>query len=167
LTAVVGHGEIRGMLPEGDALAARLADRMMINDLVNRYAAAVDRREPETAAALFAEDGELVAYAGPDDAEPMSRRNGRAAIAEGIDNVRRYRATSHTIASHVVRLDGDRAEGETRCVAHHVLGGPEAERLLVWYFRYLDAYARAEGRWWFARREIRIDFIEERPLRLP
>lgn len=131
------------------------------------YAAAVDRRDTEAAAALFTEDGELVSYARADDAEPMSRRCGRAEIAEGIANVGRYRATSHTIASHVVSLDGHRATGETRCVSHHVSGELGAERLLVWYFRYLDELVQVGGDWRFARREIRIDFLEERPLRLP
>jgi uncharacterized protein (TIGR02246 family) len=142
-------------------------DRLEIRDLVCAYAQAVDRPDPEGVAALFTEDGVLVAYAEPGAAEPVTRRQGRAALTKAIGTVRGYRATSHNIGSHLVRLDGDVARGETRCVAYHVLDGSDGERMLVWHLRYLDTYARVEGRWRFAERELRVDIIEERPLRVP
>jgi len=143
--------------------AAAVADRLDISDLVHRYAQAVDRVDPEGVAALFCDDGEFVVFDTPGSATPRPPRQGRADIATAIAFVRRYRATSHCIGNHVAEIVGDDATGETRCVAHHVIPGDPA-RLLVWHLRYRDQFTRRDGPWLIRRRELHLDFTEERPL---
>lgn len=142
-----------------------VADRLAISDLVHAYAQGVDRRDAAAVAELFTEDGIFVAYATPDAAEPTSRSQGRADIAKAIGMARHYRRTTHTIGNHLASVDGDRASGETRCVAYHVLGDEGAETLLVWHVRYLDAYVRHRDGWRIRERVLRVDLVTDQPLR--
>jgi uncharacterized protein (TIGR02246 family) len=142
-----------------------LADRLAISDLVHAYAQGVDRRDAVAVAQLFTDDGTFVAYATPGAAEPTSRSHGRAEIARAIATARYYRQTTHTIGSHLAAVEDDRATGETRCVAYHVLGGEGSETLLVWHIRYIDTYARRPAGWRIRERELRVDLVTDQPLR--
>jgi len=143
-----------------------VADRLAIADLVHAYAQGVDRRDPEGVAQLFTPDGTFVAYATPGDREPTSRSEGHAEITRAIAMARHYRATTHTIGSHLAAVEGDRATGETRCVAYHVLGDEGDETLLVWHIRYLDRYARRPEGWRIHERVLRVDLVSDQPLRV-
>ncbi len=145
--------------------AAFVADRLAISDLVHAYAQGVDRRDPDAVAGLFTEDGIFSAYATPGAAEPTSRSQGRAEITKAIATARYYRQTTHTIGSHLAAVSGDRATGQTRCVAYHVLGDEGTETLMVWHILYLDAYARRPEGWRIAERVLRVDLVTDEPLR--
>lgn len=145
--------------------ATLVADRLAIADLVHAYAQGVDRRDPEAVAQLFTEDGTFVAFATPGATTPTSRSQGRAEITRAIGMARHYRQTTHTIGNHLAEVRGDRASGETRCVAYHVLGGEGAETLLVWHIRYLDTFARQPEGWRFDERVLRVDLVSDQPLR--
>jgi uncharacterized protein (TIGR02246 family) len=142
-----------------------VVDRLAISDLVHAYAQGVDRRDPEGVARLFTEDGTFVAYATPGDGEPTSRSHGHAEITRAIAMARHYRSTTHTIGNHQAAVEGDRATGETRCVAYHVFGDEGGETLLVWYIRYLDTYVRRPAGWRIHERVLRVDLVSEQPLR--
>jgi uncharacterized protein (TIGR02246 family) len=149
---------------EPDRLAP-VADRLAISDLVHAYCQGVDRRDPESVARLFTEDGTFVAYATPGATEPTSRSEGRAEIGKAIGMARYYRKTTHTIGNHLATLDGDRASGETRVVAYHVLGDEGSETLMVWHIMYFDTYARTPEGWAIKERELRVDLVTDQPLR--
>jgi uncharacterized protein (TIGR02246 family) len=138
--------------------------RLAISDLVHAYCQGVDQRDPEAVARLFTEDGTFVAYATPGATEPTSRSEGRAEIARAIGMARYYRQTTHTVGNHLASVDGDRASGETRVVAFHVLGDEGAERLMVWHIRYLDAYERRPEGWRIHERVLRVDLETNQPL---
>jgi uncharacterized protein (TIGR02246 family) len=142
-----------------------LADRLAISDLVHAYAQGVDRREPEAVARLFTEDGVFVAYATPGATEPTSRSQGRAEITRAIGMARHYKQTTHTVGNHLATVDGDRASGQTRMVAYHVLGEEGAETLLVWHILYLDEYVRGTEGWRIRERILRVDLVSDQPLR--
>jgi uncharacterized protein (TIGR02246 family) len=141
-----------------------LTDRLAISDLVHAYAQGVDRRDSEGVARLFTEDGSFIAYATPGDREPTSSSRGHDGIAKAIAMARHYRSTTHTIGNHVAVVEDDRATGETRCVAYHVLGEEGAETLLVWHIRYLDTYARGPQGWRIDERVLRVDVVSHQPL---
>jgi hypothetical protein len=149
---------------DSDALAL-VVNRLAISDLVHAYAQGVDRRDSEGVARLFTEDGVFVAYATPGANEPTSRSEGHAEIARAIGMARHYRSTTHTIGNHLAAVEGDRARGETRCVAYHVLGDEGSETLLVWHIRYLDAYVRRSEGWRILERVLRVDVVSDQPLR--
>jgi uncharacterized protein (TIGR02246 family) len=142
-----------------------VADRLAISDLVHAYCQGVDRRDAEGVAGLFTEDGTFVAYATPGASEPTSRSEGRAAITKAIGMARHYRLTTHTVGNHLATVDGDRAGGETRVVAYHVLGDEGAETLLIWHIRYVDDYVRGAEGWRISERVLRVDLETTQPLR--
>ena len=150
-------------MPDVDPLAF-LANRLAISDLVHAYCQGVDRRDPEAVARLFTETGTFVAYAEPGATEPTSRSEGRAAITKAIGMARYYKRTTHTVGNHLAVIDGDRATGETRVVAYHVLGDEGAETLMIWHIRYLDAYARGAEGWRIDERVLHVDMVSNQPL---
>jgi uncharacterized protein (TIGR02246 family) len=141
-----------------------VTDHDAIRDLVERYAAGADRADGDAVATLFAEDGESVMYLDPALDEPTSQRHGRAAISASIEKIRDFNATYHSIGSHTVEIDGDSAHGETRCEAHHLIGKPPSLRDYTMFIRYLDDFARIDGRWLFRRRELRVLWIAISPV---
>jgi hypothetical protein len=100
----------------------------------------------------------------PESPDPTSLRRGRAEIAGSIDRIRDYSHTHHTIGSHVVEIAADRATGETRCEAHHLIGAPPNVKDHVMFAYYLDEYVKADGRWLFKRRELRVNWISILPI---
>jgi uncharacterized protein (TIGR02246 family) len=134
-------------------------DRGEIRELVERYAGAADRGDGEAVAELFTEDGELVMWLDPGRPDPASHRRGQAEIAAAINKIRDYHATHHSIANSIVEISGDTAHAETRCDAHHLIGDAPNIRDHTLYIRYVDDLVVAEGRWRFARRELRVQWI--------
>lgn len=136
------------------ARSSRLSDRAEIRDLIERYAGYADARRPDDLAELFTEDGVLVVRLDPNVEEPTVRQ-GRAAIAEAIRFLDRYRHTQHLIASSIIDVEGDAAHAESQCTAHHING--EGAQTSDWtvHLRYSDDFVRVDGRWLIARRELR------------
>lgn len=63
-------------------------------------------------------------------------------------------------------LDGDRAHGESYCLAHHISFGADAERTItIASIRYLDEFVKQDGAWLFAERRLMVDWTETRPCR--
>jgi hypothetical protein len=135
-----------------------------IRQLVERYASAADRGDGASVGQLFTEDGEFAMWLDPDSPDPTSFREGRAEIAGAIDRIRDYSHTHHTIGSHTAEIAGDRATGEVRCEAHHLIGAPPNVKDHVMFAYYLDEYVREDGKWFFKRRELRVNWISVLPV---
>lgn len=137
------------------------ADRVEISDLVHRYAAYVDDRDLDAAAALFALDGVLVP---PDRGAGPVPAAGRAAVRKALGRLARVDATLHEVTGEVVDRTGPHAaEGRVTARAHHVTAGVDH----VWHLVYRDSYRRLDGRWRFDRRALEIVFTEERKVTTP
>ena len=61
-----------------------------------------------------------------------------------------------------VVLDGERATGETYCIAHHVSASEGKRTLFIASIRYCDVFAKVEGRWLFAERKLIVDWTDTR-----
>jgi hypothetical protein len=145
---------------EGD-VAARVALRL----LVDTYSRDVDRRHTDAVAALFSAQGRLVAhfYSSPDGSPTV--RTGRAEIAAAlVAGLERYLGTTHVVGGQVLDIEGDRAGGETVCLAHHVYERDGERRLLVMAVRYQDSFVCESGTWRFAERQLRLDWRDDRPM---
>jgi uncharacterized protein (TIGR02246 family) len=144
-----------------------LADRLALRQLVDDYARAVDQPDGDAAAALFTPDG-LLRICERGTPEPVRERQGRAAIATAMSGLGRYDTTLHVVANHYAAIDGDTASGETYCLAHHVRDvegqGPMDYVMAI---RYLDAYRRTDEGWRIERRELQVEFTEDRPVTGP
>jgi uncharacterized protein (TIGR02246 family) len=142
-----------------------VADHMALRELVATYAHGVDRRDAHGVAALFTEDGRLASYHG-DAVTPVNDRRGRDQIAAAMETMDRYLVTTHFLGQQNVVIDGDRATGETYCLAHHLYHEADDDWVnRVISIRYLDAYVRAGDNWLFFERRIVADWIEHRPWR--
>jgi len=145
----------------------RTADRLAIRALIDAYAHFADRRQPEEQAALYAEDGRTFVYNGdPSTSEPVQVLVGRE-HAKGFKVLSQYVATTHFNGQSTVTLNGDRATGETYCLAHHLLETDEGRTLIVMSIRYADTFVKHDDTWLFAERKLIIDWTDSRPSRPP
>ena len=129
-------------------------DRLVVRELVDRYAQCVDRCDGPAAAALFAPDAEMAIERPGADVVVLRGRDEITAALRGLD---RYRSTMHVIASHTATVDGDGGAGETRCIAHHL--GEDSDHVM--HIRYADSYVRLDGGWHFAGRTLHVEATED------
>lgn len=134
-----------------------IADRLALRELVERYAKIPDNRDYALVDALFTEDAELVG--------PGFTMQGREQIRAAMQAIEQYSATLHCVHNHDLQLAGDAAEGETYCVANHLFEKGGVPHKLDWGIRYSDRYRREAGVWRIARRELRVVWEQELPLR--
>ncbi|MGI8331511.1 nuclear transport factor 2 family protein [Actinomadura scrupuli] len=139
-----------------------LSTRISLRELVDRYAAEVDRRRPGHVAALFTEQGALLIH-GPGDDEPRRAYTGRRAIEQALGGLNRFRVTSHLVAGQLLDPGYDEVTGETYCLASHVYDGDGGQRMYMMSIRYQDTFVREGERWLFAVRRERVDWAEDRP----
>jgi ketosteroid isomerase-like protein len=146
------------------AIAPReAADRLAIRELIDAYAHCADRRDAKGQMALFTEDTRFLVFMDATAAEPTQELHGRESLAPVFDNLNVYRATTHFNGQSTIALDGDRATGESYCLAHHVSVGESGRRtLMIASIRYLDEFARQDGGWYFAERRLMVDWTETR-----
>jgi hypothetical protein len=143
---------------------AEAADRLAIRELFDAYAHCADRRDAKGQMALFTEDTRFLVYMDATSDEPTQELQGRESLAPVFDNLNTYVATTHFNGQSTVALDGDRATGESYCIAHHVSVGENGSRtLMVASIRYLDEFVKQGGEWLFAERRLMLDWTETRP----
>jgi ketosteroid isomerase-like protein len=143
---------------------SEVADRLAIRELVEAYAHCADRRDAKAQMALFTADTHFVVYMNAKDPRPSQELHSRDALAPVFADLNQYDATTHFVGqSTIFALTGDRATGETYCLAHHVTGSGN-RRLMVASLRYLDTFVKIDGVWLFAERLLYVDWLEERAL---
>jgi hypothetical protein len=57
---------------------------------------------------------------------------------------------------------GSAAQAETYTIAHHLFSEEGKPKIMVASLRYLDALVKLEQRWYFAERELIVDWAETR-----
>lgn len=140
-------------------------DLQAIYQLVLDYASGCDRREPAKVARLFADDGALVKYAGPtDEGQPVLDARGPSAIEATLQGLSLYASTMHFIGQHSATVSGDRAEGETYCLSHHIYKSDGRPYDRVMAIRYRDFYVKTDSSWQFQERRLLLDWIDYRPM---
>ncbi|HEV2256602.1 MAG TPA: nuclear transport factor 2 family protein [Streptosporangiaceae bacterium] len=144
--------------------AEEAADRLAIRELFDAYAHCADRRDAKGQMALFTPDTRFLVYMDSRSEQPTQEMHGREALAPVFDNLNTYQATMHFNGQSTVVLDGDRATGESYCIAHHLYEADGQRTLMKAYIRYLDQFARQpDGSWLFAERKLMVDWTETRP----
>lgn len=139
------------------------ADRLAIRELVDAYAHCADRRDAEGQMALFTDDTRFLVFMDATASEPTQELHGRASLAPVFDNLNTYQATTHFNGQSTVSIDGDRASGESYCLAHHISVDDEGVRtLMVASIRYHDQFVRQADGWRFAERRLMVDWTETR-----
>jgi ketosteroid isomerase-like protein len=140
------------------------ADRLAIRELVDAYAQCADRRDAEGQKALFTEDTRFVVYMAGEGSDATDDLRGRESLTPVFDNLNTYDVTMHFNGQSTVALDGDRATGETYCLAHHVYSDDGERKLMIAAIRYQDTFAKTDRTWRFAERRLYVRWTETRTL---
>jgi ketosteroid isomerase-like protein len=140
------------------------ADRLAIRELIDAYAHCADRRDAKGQMALFTGDTRFLVFMDATAAEPTQELHGRESLAPVFDDLNQYVATMHFNGQSTILLDGDRATGESYCLAHHLKVGQDGQRtMMIASIRYLDELAKQDGQWLFAERRLMVNWTETRP----
>lgn len=138
------------------------ADRLAIRSLVDAYAHCADRRDAHGQKSLFTEDTHFVVYMDGDGTEPTQELDGREALTPVFNDLNKYEATTHFNGQSTIALDGNRATGESYCLAHHLFTDGGKRKLMVASLRYHDTFVKLDGAWLFAERKLYVDWTETR-----
>ena len=140
------------------------ANRLAIRELIDAYAHCADSRDAQGQMNLFTEDAHFVVFMGIRATAPSQEFHSREALAPVFDHLNVYEATTHFNGQSTVIVDGDKATGESYCIAHHVSAADGKRELMVASIRYLDSFEKREGRWLFSERKLMVDWTETRPI---
>ena len=140
------------------------ADRLALRELFDAYAHCADRRDAEGQKALFTDDTVFVVHMEGEGSEPTYVLEGREALTPVFADLNRYEVTTHFNGQSTVSIDGDRATGESYTIAHHVFTEEGVRKIMVASLRYLDVFAKVDGHWYFAERDLILDWSETRAL---
>jgi hypothetical protein len=97
--------------------------------------------------------------------EPTQELNGREALTPVFDDLNRYEVTTHFNGQSTIALEGDRATGESYCLAHHLYTEDGERKLMIASLRYLDTFVKTDGTWLFGERKLYVDWTETRSSR--
>ena len=140
------------------------ADRLAIRELVDAYAHCADRRDAKGQMALFTDDTRFLVFMDATAAQPTQELRGRESLAPVFDDLNQYAATMHFNGQSTIWLDGDRATGESYCLAHHLSADEDGQRtMMIASIRYLDEFVKQDGQWLFAERRLVVNWTETRP----
>jgi ketosteroid isomerase-like protein len=134
-----------------------------IRELIDAYAHCADRRDADGQKSLFTDDTHFVVYMDGEGSDPTQELDGREALTPVLADLNRYQATTHFNGQSTVALEGDRATGESYCLAHHLFTEGGERKLMVASLRYLDTFHKSDGAWLFAERRLYVDWTETRP----
>jgi ketosteroid isomerase-like protein len=139
------------------------ADRLAIRELIDAYAHCADRRDAKGQMALFTENTVFYVFMDSRSPEPSYVLHGRDALAPVFADLNQYQATTHFNGQSTVQLRGDRATGESYCIAHHLKVDGDQCTLMLASIRYLDQFVKQQGAWLFAERKLMVDWTDTRP----
>lgn len=123
-----------------------LIARQEITDVVKRLARGTDRLDPEMIVSCYHPDGF--------DDHNSFRGSPTEFAAWVCEVLPHFVATHHFVADPLIRRDGDVAQVDTYCIAHHVSEATD----MVLALRYVDRFERRDGRWLIARRVCAFDW---------
>jgi hypothetical protein len=131
-----------------DPQLQQLIDERDLRALCATYMRGLDRHEPSLVRSVFADDA-TTHYGsfrgGPDEMATMAMRSLSA-----------YRTTQHFLGQINLSIDGDAATGEVYFQAFHQHAAEGFDRFICG--RYIDRYARRDGRWLMTHRTEVVDW---------
>jgi hypothetical protein len=139
------------------------ADRIALRELFDTYAHCADRRDAEGQKSLFTDDTVFAFYMDGDGSQPTYVLDGREALTPIFDDLDRYEVTTHFNGQSTIAVDGNRATGESYTLAHHLYTDAGKRMIMIASLRYLDSFAKVDGRWYFSERKLIVDWSETRP----
>ncbi len=144
-----------------DAALLEIADRTLIRELMDRYGTVHDSGTPEQYADLFTSDGEIatggrVLVKGREALMRQAQRD-HDRFGETDANGRWTSFMRHLISNAQIEVTGD-ATAEGTCYVTTVVRKGDVGPAILSISRYVDRYAKADGQWRIAHREIFLEF---------
>ena len=136
-------------------------DRLAIRELFDAYAHCADRRDAQGQQALFTVDTRFAVYMDGEGTEPTYVLDESRGAHTRL-RLNRYDVTTHFNGQSTVTIDGDRATGESYTIAHHVYTEEDRRKIMIASLRYLDTFVKLDGGWYFAERNLIVDWTETR-----
>lgn len=124
-----------------------VADRIAVQDVMLRYAAAVDERDMDMYRSCFADDVEVVGFG-------EATVNGGDAWRDYVLNaLAAFGATQHMLGPQLATIDGDTAHCRTDVQALHYMKDAPNTTLTLWA-TYKTDMRRSDGEWKISRHEL-------------
>jgi hypothetical protein len=142
---------------------AEAADRLAIRELFDANAHCPDRRDSQGQKAMKTKDHHIIVYMNGEGSEPTYALDGREALTPVFADLNQYQATTHFNGQSTITLDGDTATGECYTIAHHLSTVDGERKIMIAALRYLDTFTKVDGAWYFAERNLIVDWTETRP----
>lgn len=133
--------------------AQTLIDESEIVDVMSRYAAGVDRRDPVVYRSCFTDELEVVMLG-----QDFGRLPADEWVSRAMAAVATHQATQHIITNHDVEIDGDEATCTAYVQAQH--WSPDASLLLGG--TYTNRLVRGEDGWRICRLVLTQSWSEAR-----
>ena len=142
----------------------RIEDRVMLKDLVDRYATESDKNNQDYYVEIFRPDIKLKVYFG--DKLGMD-------ISSVVDMIAQYKAfgaakaSFHQNGQQVVDfVDETHATGICYAIATLVTEEDGKDKLTFHAVRYYDKYVKVDGRWWIAERNQYFVYSTNLPINI-
>jgi hypothetical protein len=155
------------MAAHADLTPSEAADRLAIRELFDAYAHCADRRDAEGQKALFTTDTRFAVYMDGEGTEPTYVLEGREALTPVFADLSRYDTTTHFNGQSTVMIEGGGATGESYTIAHHLFSEDGVRKIMIASLRYLDTFTKIGDAWFFAERNLILDWSETRSLNTP
>jgi len=161
--AFIAVASTAGMLAAEEASSQQqLADRAEIEELITRYVTALDTRDADMYAGVFAEDG---VYELPGNVV----HHGRAAIRKIVTDLQESRARNdaagkpspnlyHAMFNHSIELV-DATHARHHCYAQTVRAAEGGQFVVGFMGRYDDELVKRDGRWYIQSRKL-VSFVQ-------
>lgn len=140
----------------------RIEDRVMLKDLVDRYATESDRNNQDYYLEIFRPDVKLKVFFG--DTLGMDINNVEEMIAQ-YKAFGAAKASFHQNGQQVVDfVDDTHATGICYAIATLVTEEEGTDKLTFHAVRYYDKYVKVDGRWWIEERKQHFVYTSVPPL---
>lgn len=163
--AVVSAAALAGASARADEDAAttqQLLDRAEIEELITRYVTALDTRDADMYAGVFAEDA---VYELPGNVV----HQGRVAIRKIVTDLQESRARNdaagkpspslyHAMFNHSIELM-DATHAQHQCYAQTVRAAEGGQFIVGFMGRYEDYLVKQDGRWYIQSRKL-VSFVQ-------
>jgi hypothetical protein len=140
--------------PAADPRFQRLLDESELRALCATYMRGLDRLDEALVRSVFADDATTHYGSFVGGADEMPAMAMRALSA--------YRTTQHQLGQINLWIDGDTATGEVYFQAFHQHATDGFDRFICG--RYIDRYARRDGRWLMTHRTEVVDWTRTEPI---
>ena len=138
-------------MADNDTRLQSLLDKQEITELVHAFARAADRRDHDALRDLYHPDA-------TDDHGAFFKGLAMEFIDQLPEIQSSMRILHHNVTTVNIRLEGDYAEGEIYALAYHQVATDREPVDLMIGGRYLDQYAKRDGRWKFSARTVVTDW---------